>query len=104
MRKPIPISELLALGRNRLQTLQAGADSANRVLGAVQRALPPDLAAQVFGASVDEAGVLTVLVPSGAYATRLRYALPERLAAIEADVGGGAIRRAQIRVRPREGA
>lgn len=101
MRKPIPISELLAQGRNRLQTLQSGADSALRVLEAVRRALPAELAPHIFGASVDEAGELTVLVTSGAYATRVRYALPDRLAAIRADLEGQEIRGTRVRVRPR---
>jgi hypothetical protein len=104
MRKPTPISELLAQGQKRLQTLQAGADSANRVLGAVRRALPGDLGGHVFAASVGDDGVLTVLVDSGAFATRVRYELPARLAAIEAEVAGGPLRRTQVRVRPREGA
>jgi hypothetical protein len=104
MRKPIPISELLAQGRNRLQTLQSGADSAQRVLEAVRRALPPELAPHVFGASVDEAGELTVLVASGAFATRVRYALPERIEAIRSEVEGQDIRSTRVRVRPRGGA
>ena len=104
MRKPIPISELLALSKSRLQTLQAGAERANRVLEAVRRALPADLGGHVFGASIGAGGVLTVLVDSGAFATRVRYELPGRLAAIEADAAGGPIGRAHIRVRPRDDA
>ncbi len=104
MRKPIPISELLAQGKTRLQSLQAGAESANRVLGAVRRALPAGLGEHVFGASIGDGGVLTVLVDSGAFATRVRYELPSRLASIEADAGGGPIGRAQVQVRPPGGA
>jgi len=104
MRKPIPISELLALGKARLQALQAGAESANRVLEAVRRALPAGLGEHVFGASIANDGVLTVLVDSGAFATRVRYELPARLGTIELEAGAGSIRRAQIRVRPRDGA
>jgi hypothetical protein len=100
MRKPIPISELLAQGKTRLQSLQAGAESANRVLGAVRRALPAALGEHVFGASIGEQGVLTVLVDSGAFATRVRYELPSRLEAIGIDAGGVPVRRAQVRVRP----
>jgi len=100
MRKPIPISELLAQGKSRLQSLQAGAENANRVLGAVRRALPAGLGDHVFGASIGDTGALTVLVDSGAFATRVRYELPSRLAAIEAEAGGGPIRSAQVRVRP----
>ena len=53
---------------------------------------------------VGDGGVLTVLVDSGAFATRVRYELPSRLVAIEAEAGGGPIRRAQVRVRPPGGA
>ncbi len=101
MRKPIPISELLALTKTKLEALRTGAESANRVLAAVQRTLPTELSAHVFGASVGDGGVLTLLVDSGAYATRVRYALPEQVAAIEAAAETGPIRRTQVRVRPR---
>jgi len=99
MRKPIPISELLALGKTRLQSLRAGAESANRTLAAVQRALPAELGPHIFGASVDDGGVLTLLVDGGAFATRVRYALPAARAAIEAETGP--LTRTQVRVRPR---
>ena len=101
MRKPIPISELLAVAKNKLQSLQAGADSANRVLAAVQQRLPAELAPHIFGASIGDDGVLTVLVDSGAFATRVRYALPAEVAAIEAAGEGRKIVRTQVRVRQR---
>ena len=101
MRKPIPISELLALSKSKLKTLQAGMESANRVLVATQQALPADLVPHVFGASIDEKGVLTLLVDSGAFATRIRYALPALVGAIEVAAEKGKISRTQVRVRPR---
>ncbi len=101
MRKPIPISELLALSKAKLEALRAGAENANQALAAVQHSLPAELAPHVFGASVDAAGLLTVLVDSGAFATRVRYALPALVGAIEAEAGKGRISRTQVRVRPR---
>jgi hypothetical protein len=101
MRKPIPISELLALSNSKLKSLQAGMESANRVLAAVQHTLPAELVPHVFGASIDETGVLTLLVDSGAFATRVRYALPALVGAIETAAEKGRISRTQVRVRPR---
>ncbi|MEI8297959.1 MAG: DciA family protein [Pseudomonadota bacterium] len=101
MRKPIPISELLALNKSKLKSLQAGMESANRVLAAVQQLLPSELVPHVFGASIDERGVLTLLVDSGAFATRVRYALPALVSAIEAAAQKGKISRTQVRVRPK---
>ena len=100
MRKPISVSELLAQGQSKLKRLKQGAEAAGRTLAALQRALPAEQAEHVFGASVDEAGVLTVLVDSGAYATRLRYALPELLTALSGELGV-VITRTGVRVRSR---
>ena len=100
MRKPISVSELLAQRKTKLEQLKVGADAAGRALAALQRALPPGLATHVYGASVDETGGLTVLVDSGAYATRLRYELPDHLPGLARDLGC-AITRSVVRVRPR---
>ena len=100
MRKPISVSELLAQSQSKLKHLKQGADAAGRTLAALQHALPADLAGHVFGASLDEGGGLTVLVDSGAYATRLRYALPELLAALSGELGV-VIARTVVRVRSR---
>ena len=100
MRKPISVSELLAQSQSKLKHLKQGADAAGRTLAALQRALPAEQAGHVFGASLDEAGTLTVLVDSGAYATRLRYALPELLAALSGELGV-VITRTLVRVRSR---
>jgi Dna[CI] antecedent, DciA len=63
--------------------------------------LPADIAPHVFGATLDPESVLTVLVDSGAFATRLRFLLPELLPALAATLEGGAITRTVVRVRPR---
>ena len=101
MRKSRSVSELLAEGKATLERLKSGAEAANRMLVAVQRALPPDVAGHVFGATLDADGVLTVLVDSGAFATRLRFLLPELLPSLGAALDGGTIARARVQVRPR---
>jgi len=101
MRKTRSVSELLAEGKAALKRLKSGAEAANRALVALQRALPEDVAAHVFGATLETDGVLTVLVDSGAFATRLRFLLPELLPALGAALEGGPITRAVVRVRPR---
>lgn len=102
MRKPIPISELLAQGKAKLERLKTGAETANRTLVALQQALPADAAGHVWGASLDEDGVLTVLTDSGSWASRIRYAVPDLTATVEAAVGS-AVRRTIVRVKPRRG-
>jgi len=101
MRKPMSVSELLAKGKTQLQRLQAGAETANRTLVATQQALPPELAGHVFGATLDAEGVLTLLVDSGAWATRLRYVLADLTPRLTAALDGAVIARTVIRVRPR---
>ena len=100
MRKPIPISELLALGKAKLEHLKKGSEAAERVLAAVQRALPPDLAPHVWAASVTEAGLLTVVAENGGWASRVRYVMPEITRAVETALGRD-LARARVQVRPR---
>ena len=75
-RKPIPISDLLAQGKTPLKQLLQGAEAAGEALVAVRQNLPPELAGQVWAASV-EGAALTVLVASGAWASRVRYCAPQ---------------------------
>ncbi len=100
MRKPIPISELLAQGKAKLKALQTGAETANRTLVALQQTLPADAAGHVWGASLDAEGVLTVLTDSGGWATRIRYAVPD-FAPRVAKALGQAVGRTVVRVKPR---
>jgi hypothetical protein len=97
-RKPIPISDLLALGQSPLKRLQEGAEAAGEALAAVRQFLPEELRPRVWAASV-EGGVLTILVASGAWASRVRYCAAD-LAAGVAERLGGAISRVAVRVRP----
>jgi small ligand-binding sensory domain FIST len=101
MRKARSVSELLAEGKATLERLKSGAENANRTLAALQRALPEDVAGHVFGATLEADGALTVLVDSGAFATRLRYLLPELMPALAMALEVGAIARTSVRVRPR---
>ena len=102
MRKPTSISELLAQGKTKLQQLRSGADAAQKTLAAVQQVLPSTVASHVFAASVVDT-TLTVLVDSGAFATRVRYALAERLIELAPALGiEGGITRTDVRVRPRQ--
>jgi MoxR-like ATPase len=100
MRKPIAISELLAQGKAKLERLKLGAEAASEVLAAVQRALPGDVAAHVWGASLSADAALTVVVDSGSWASRVRYVIPELVSAVESAVGRP-VARTSIRVRPR---
>ena len=101
MRKTKSVSELLSEGKAALERLKAGAEAASGTLVALQRTLPADVAGHVFGATLDPEGTLTVLVDSGAMATRLRFLMPEVLPSLSTVLGGVVIGRARIRVRPR---
>jgi predicted nucleic acid-binding Zn ribbon protein len=98
--KPTPVSELLVQGKATLERLKTGAEAANRVLVAVQQALPADVIGRVWGASLDRAGVLTLVTDRGSWASRLRYALPEVAPRVAAALGERVVRTV-VRVRPR---
>jgi len=100
MRKPIPVSELLAQGKAKLERLRKGSDEAARALLAVQEVLEPDLAEHVWSAALKPDGTLTVVVDGAGWATRLRYAAPDLGARIAAALGH-AVGRVIVRVRPR---
>jgi hypothetical protein len=100
MKKPILISKLLELNGQRLGALRAGAERAKDTLEQVKASLPTELAAHVHGASFEPDGRLTMLVESGAFATRLRYALPELLPKV-LDADGKPAARGRIQVRPK---
>ena len=100
MRKPTPISELLVQSKATLERLKSGADEASRTLVATQQALPADAAVHVWGASLDAAGVLTVVADSGGWSSRVRYALPAVAAQVAAQLGREVLK-SVVRVRPR---
>lgn len=96
--KPTAVSDLLAKGQGLLERLRRGSGEADAVLQAVRAALPPALAAQVWGASV-RASTLTVLATSAAWATRVRYEAPGLRGQVAQRLGK-ALDRVVIRVRP----
>jgi hypothetical protein len=98
MRKPIPLSELLGKGNATLERLREGARAAERTVEAVRATLPADVAAHVWGAST-AAGVLTLLVDSAGWATRVRYAVPELTAGVGERLGEPIVK-VVVRVRP----
>jgi hypothetical protein len=98
-KKPTAVSDLLAKGQGLLERLRTGAEASNRTLESVRRALPPPLAEQVWGASVED-GVLSVAVATAAFAARIRYLQDDLCAAVARD-SGTAIARCSVRVRPR---
>ncbi len=73
MYKPKRINELLKTGGARLNSLVSQTRQRHVALEHVRAALPPDLAAVVVSAGIDQ-GVLTVGVAGGSWAARLRYA------------------------------
>lgn len=99
MRKPIPLSELLGQANPTLERLREGAKAADRTVDAVRHSLPPEVADHVWAASTD-AGVLTVLVDSAGWATRVRYAVPELKQGV-GDRLGELVLKVNVRVRPR---
>lgn len=80
-----------------LGRLRDGTAEAERTLATVRALLPPELAREVWGATVKER-TLTVLVRSAAWGTRLRYLAPGLNAALAAELGG-TIDRIKVKVR-----
>ena len=92
---------MLAEGGGLLQRLREGTAGAERTLTVLKRLLPPEIAAQVFGASFKD-GTLTVMVRSAAWGTRLRYVAPEFTDRLGAGLGG-AIDKLKVKVRSGRG-
>ena len=58
-----------------LQRLRAGTAEADRTLAILRRVLPPEIAVEVWSASL-RGTTLTAFVQSAAWGTRLRYVIP----------------------------
>ena len=84
-----------------LRRLREGTAGAERTLAVLKQQLPPEIAAQVFGASLKD-GTLTVLVRSAAWGTRLRYVVPELTDRLAAGLGG-AVEKIKVKVRSGRG-
>ena len=86
MKKPTAVSHLLEQGDGMLQKLRKGTAEAQRTLVALRAQLPPEIAQEVFSASLRGA-TLTAFVATAAWGTRLRYVAPKLLEALGAALG-----------------
>ena len=98
-KKPTHVSHLLEQGQGMLRRLREGTAEAERTLAALRRALPPDIAAEAWGAAVRD-GTLTVLVRSAGWGTRLRYLAPRFTEQLAAELG---VPIEQVKVKVRAG-
>jgi len=69
-----------------LQKLRKGTAEAQRTLAALRAQLPPEIAQEVFSASLRGA-TLTAFVATAAWGTRLRYVAPKLLDGLGAALG-----------------
>jgi hypothetical protein len=97
MKKPTAVSHLLEQGTGMLQRLRTGAAEAERALAALQRVLPPEIAAEVWSATL-RGTTLTAFVHTAAWGTRLRYVAPKLMASLGVELGT-AIEEIKVKVR-----
>jgi hypothetical protein len=86
MKKLTVVSHLLEQGEGMLQRLRAGTAEADRTLAALRRVLPPEIAVEVWSASL-RGTTLTAIVHSAAWGTRLRYVIPGLRDTLGAELG-----------------
>jgi hypothetical protein len=103
MKKPTAVSDLLAQGNGLLKKLRAGTAEADRILAGLRGVLPPELAREVWSASL-KGTTLTALVHTAAWGTRLRY-VASKLAAPLSSALGTPVEEIKVKVRasPRRG-
>ena len=80
-----------------LQRLPAGTAAADRTLAVLKRVLPPEIAAEVWSASL-RGTTLTAFVHSAAWGTRLRYVIPGLRGTLSAELGAP-IEEVKVKVR-----
>ena len=97
MKKPTAVSDLLEQGTGMLQRLRTGAAEAERALAALKRVLPPEIAAEVWSATI-RGTTLTAFVRTAAWGTRLRYVAPKLMATLGVELGT-AIEEIKVKVR-----
>jgi predicted nucleic acid-binding Zn ribbon protein len=101
MKKPTAVSDLLEQGKGMLQKLRSGTAQAERALAALRAQLPPEIAQEVFSASL-RGTTLTAFVATAAWGTRLRYVAPKLAAKLAAALGAPVEEiRVKVRARPR---
>ncbi|HTL50219.1 MAG TPA: DciA family protein [Steroidobacteraceae bacterium] len=86
MKKLTPVSHLLEQGDGMLQKLRKGSFEAQRTLAALRAQLPPEIAQEVFSATL-RGTTLTAFVATAAWGTRLRYVAPKLLNRVGATLG-----------------
>jgi hypothetical protein len=86
MKKPTAVSHLLEQGDGMLEKLRKGSFEAQRTLAALRAQLPPEIAQEVFSATV-RGTTLTAFVATAAWGTRLRYVAPKLLERVGAALG-----------------
>jgi predicted nucleic acid-binding Zn ribbon protein len=97
MKKPTPVSHLLEQGDGMLKKLRLGTAEAQRTLAALRAQLPPEIAQEIFSASL-RGTTLTAFVASAGWGTRLRYVAPQLLPAL-ADALGAPVEEVKVKVR-----
>jgi hypothetical protein len=103
MKKPTPVSHLLEQGEGMLQRLRRGTADADRTVAALHSVLPPEIAAEVWSASLRGTTVIA-FVRTAAWGTRLRYVVPKLMDALAAELGA-TVEEVKVKVRadPRRG-
>jgi predicted nucleic acid-binding Zn ribbon protein len=101
MKKTVPVSHLLAQGEGMLKRLRDGTADAERSLIALRGLLPPEIARQVWSASLTGT-TLTAFVHSAAWGTRLRYVASQLVAPVAAALGSPVKEiKVKVRAKPR---
>jgi hypothetical protein len=102
-KKPTPVSHLLEQGEGMLKKLRSGTLEAERSLAALRATLPPELAREVWSATL-RGTTLTVFVSTAAWGTRLRYVVPKLTGAIAERLGAPVEDiKVKVRANPRMG-
>ena len=100
-KKPTPVSHLLEQGEGMLNRLRAGTLAAEQSLAVPRAQLPPDLAREVWSASL-RGSTLTAFVSTAAWGTRLRYVVPALAARVAEGLGVPVEEiRVKVRAKPR---
>lgn len=85
-KNPTSVSHLLEHGGGMLKRLRSGTLEAERCLAALRSVLPPEIAREVWSASL-RGTTLTAFVSAAAWGTRLRYVRPTLAAELAAALG-----------------
>jgi hypothetical protein len=101
MKKPTAVSHLLEQGEGMLKKLRAGTAEADRSLAALRGLLPPELAREVWSASL-RGTTLTAFVGTAAWGTRLRYVAPKLTGPLAATLGRP-VEEIKVKVRAKPG-